>query len=1045
MTGALKFVSAGAGSGKTYRLTRILYEKLRDAQATPAGVIATTFTRKAAAELRERVRSALLEEGEFALANAMGQARIGTVNSVCGALLERFAFEAGLSPEQRVLEDAQAGKLVNEAIDDVSDSAAIQAIVELARRLGIAEWQRELRALIDLARANDIAPARLTGLAARNADDLLAHFPAPSAQGPDAVLVRAIEAALPRLEESSMTTKTVEYVALAREAAQAVRAGRSTWEQWVKLAKAEPEARLKEIAQPVAEAAGRYVAHARLRDDIASYLQAVFGLAARALDAYARRKRELGVVDFVDQEHLFLGLLDRPEVVAALSEELELLLVDEFQDTSPIQLALFMRLARIARETVWVGDVKQAIYGFRGSDTELMKAVLAALPRLGGSKELLKQSRRSRPHLVHLVNAAFAGGFAPALSSEEVELDPVREEKLPEAAFATWVLNGTNIDQRAAALAAGIRALIGSGYRIVDPVSGEARAAHYGDVAVLSSTNAGVKALATALRAASLPWATEQPGLLATPEAVLALACLRRLHDPRDTVASAEIVSLADCEEPESWLADRLRYLDAGGDGARWRETGEGAHALLARIAGLRVQAQLLSPCAAMELVITQCDLSARILRWRRSELVGRVRLANLQALVALVRTYEDACLSRREPATLSGLLLWLGEQAAAGLDMLAQPPVDAVKVMTQHASKGLEWPIVIVLDLEKDVRDRLWSAGARSESSLDVAAPLKDRWIRYWPWPFGAQRKVEIAERIARSGEGVRMRAEAIDEAKRLLYVTMTRARDFLIVALPAKTKEVVLFTELGAPWLAGDEGMKSLRLAHGHVLPYRWQAIDPPELAAPSPEQEGTLRWFEPALSRTGRLPAVVLASAASTRVCTVIETQDIGARVKLGSAIDMTALGTAVHACVAAALSATGAKFDLAAAARIVRGFGVDAALDCAALVRQIDALERWVEARWPNCRRYPEMPIEAVLPEGQVVHGRIDLLLDTRHGWVLIDHKSNPAPRQKWEQVAAEHAEQLSIYAGALERVTGRAVREIWIVLPIAAGAIRIQNA
>jgi ATP-dependent exoDNAse (exonuclease V) beta subunit len=338
-----------------------------------------------------------------------------------------------------------------------------------------------------------------------------------------------------------------------------------------------------------------------------------------------------------------------------------------------------------------------------------MKAVLRELPRLGGSTDILAQSRRSRPHLVHLVNNVLATAFAPGLEPKEVELDAVREEKLPEVAYANWMLTGKNVRERAAALAVGIRSLIDSGYRIVDPQSGEIRSAHYGDIAVLSKTNDGVKGIAAALRDASVPWATEQPGLLATPEAVLALACLRRLNDPRDTVASAEILSLADCEDPESWLADRLRYLGAGGDSARWREAGDGAHPLLARIAELRALTRLLSPRAAMELVIAQCDLPARILRWRRSELVGRVRLANLQALVTLARTYEDACLSRREPATLSGLLLWLGEQAKGGLDMLAQPAVDAVKVMTHHGAKGLEWPIVILLDTEKGIKDRLW------------------------------------------------------------------------------------------------------------------------------------------------------------------------------------------------------------------------------------------------------------------------------------------------------------------------------------------------
>jgi ATP-dependent exoDNAse (exonuclease V) beta subunit len=235
-------------------------------------------------------------------------------------------------------------------------------------------------------------------------------------------------------------------------------------------------------------------------------------------------------------------------------------------------------------------------------------------------------------------------------------------------------------------------------------------------------------------------------------------------------------------------------------------------------------------------------------------------------------------------------------------------------------------------------------SVGARSESSLDIAAPLKDRWIRYWPWPFGKQEKVEIAERIAASDEGVRLRAEAMDEAKRLLYVTMTRARDFLIVALPAKNKESALITELGAAWLVGEEGAKSLRLPQDHAIPYQWQSFDPPDTLAPPTEQDGALQWFEHADGRTDRLPAVVLASAASTQSCKVIETLEVGSRVKLDSAVDMATLGSAVHACVAAGLSTSGAAFDPPAAHRILQGFRVDSAVDSAVLVRQIGALER-----------------------------------------------------------------------------------------------------
>ncbi|MBK7249601.1 MAG: UvrD-helicase domain-containing protein [Gammaproteobacteria bacterium] len=1044
MVGTLSFVSAGAGSGKTYRLTQILHERLSSGQVRPQGVLATTFTRKAATELRERVRKALIEQGEFALASAIGQARIGTVNSVCGGFLERFAFEAGLATVQRVLEETQSGLLVREAIDAVTDGDALQELVACARRLGIDSWEDTLKAILDQARASDIAPERLATFGARNAGELLAHFPAPVGEDLDALLLGALEVALPAIRKGASGKKnTHEYLDLAGQVQERIASGRAVWSDWLRLAKKDPEAGLKTLAQPVTHLAARVIEHPRLHQDIGRYLAALFALAARALDAYAQRKREFGVIDFVDQEHLFLRLLEKPAVVEVLAQELDLLLVDEFQDTSPIQLEVFVRLSRIARESVWVGDVKQAIYGFRGSDAELMKTLLAELPAMGGTREVLGQSRRSRPALVQLVNAAFGEAFSPGLSREEVVLAPVRREQLPEAALAHWMLDGANVVDRAAALAEGIRDLIASTYRIVDPASGVPRPAHYGDIAVLCKTNDRVQAVATALRRAGVPWATQQSGLLATPEAVLALACLRRFNDPRDTLASAEIVSLADCEEPESWLTDRLRYLADGGDSRQWREGEAGGHALLMRLARLRAQAPLLSPRAALELVIVQCELAERVLRWRRNALVGQVRLANLEALLALAQGYEDTCLARREPATVPGLILWLGEQAAAGLDLLAQPPVAAVTIMTHHAAKGLEWPIVILLDLEQEIRDRTWSVAACSQGAFDVKAPLRDRWIRCWPWPFGAQKKAGIADTIAQSPTGLRLRAEAIEEAKRLLYVSMTRARDHLILALPAKRGECEWLGLLEAPWLVPEAAGEALVLPDGSQLARAFRRFQAPAVPPAVAEPEASLRWFPGRERCTERLRATLLASAAAARPCTIVESVAIGERVRLAPATDMTALGNALHACLAAVCTDPAVPLDASQVARILEGFGLQGALAPAAVLRQLAALQAWIASRWPGCPQHAEVPIESVLSTGQVLHGRIDLLLETPEGWVLLDHKANPAPRERWVELTTEYGGQLSLYAGALARATGRAVAEAWLVLPVAAGAIRVS--
>ena len=111
MSTNIHFISAGAGSGKTWSLTRKLETLLTKGDVKPAGVIATTFTTLAAGELKERVRGRLIEAGQLGIANQMEQALIGTVNSVCGELLRRFGFEAGMPPDQQVLEEAQGDLL----------------------------------------------------------------------------------------------------------------------------------------------------------------------------------------------------------------------------------------------------------------------------------------------------------------------------------------------------------------------------------------------------------------------------------------------------------------------------------------------------------------------------------------------------------------------------------------------------------------------------------------------------------------------------------------------------------------------------------------------------------------------------------------------------------------------------------------------------------------------------------------------------------------------------------------------------------------------
>ena len=221
--GHIHFISAGAGSGKTYSLTQKLEQFLSRGQVTPAGVIATTFTRLAAGELKERVRSALIQNGRLDVANQMEQALIGTVNSVCGDILRRFAFEAGMPPDQQVLEEKQGDVLFYQAMERAlaADKRLIRQMNAACHRLQVVNqqqqlnWRSEVKKIADAARANNQSADAIRTLGKVSADTLLEHFPEASQRDLDRLLLNAIEQALEGVDTSVDSTKvTREYLSL---------------------------------------------------------------------------------------------------------------------------------------------------------------------------------------------------------------------------------------------------------------------------------------------------------------------------------------------------------------------------------------------------------------------------------------------------------------------------------------------------------------------------------------------------------------------------------------------------------------------------------------------------------------------------------------------------------------------------------------------------------------------------------------------------------------------------------------------------------------
>ena len=1053
----IEFVVAGAGSGKTYKLTETLAQALESGSARPHAILATTFTVKAATELRERARSWLLDRGRIDLATAIGQARLGTVNSVCGQMLRRFCFELGLSPDQTVLSEGQSKRLLKSTLSEAMDPAGQAELVRLTNRFGIeqADWSKTVEAVVKAALDNDITPAALRTMGNQNADAMLSNWPAPSA-GADATsfLSKALSKAHQEVA-AFIEAQTAAGAPVAKNLSKGLEdlqkfdrlfhADRWGWPDWIGAAGLDAGAKVKNLLEPVKAAAQAHESHPAFHADVRRYLDLVFNLAADVLDAYAQTKKALGSVDFSDQEVLLLrALRTSPSVREALASELDLVMVDEFQDTSPLQLALFVELAKLAKRSVWVGDPKQAIYGFRGTDASLITGVLDAIQDWGGTiGQALDTSRRSTESLVSLTNAVFSSAFEPGLKPAQVQLKSLRKDIPTQPALLNWDFESNRSDTDYLGIGPAVRELLASGLQVEDKDTKALRPIQAGDIGILCRYNAQVNLAVTALTRWGIPSASPRSGLLGTAEALYVMACLRRMNDPNDTVASALILTLADSSPVDTWLADRLNYIAIeGGKPQDWKVKGEGAHPLLARLEELRPALTSLTPQEALRLAAAESQVARLGGQWSTSAHEARNRLSNVEALVSLGKSFEDECVAAKRPATVSGLLRWFDELAEDGDDNRAASADNAVSVLTYHGAKGLEWPVVVLTSLDATARSSLWGVRARTVGGFDPQVPLANRFVHCWLKTWGKRSQPQAAINAEASATGLAMQTEALDENKRLLYVGLTRARDMNVaVSFVRKSgpgRAWVNEIPGGTDLLFGDSG--TVVLPDGQRLIRLSKTWSKEDCAAEPPVKAPEVcHWFAPR-PRVHTEPLWHRPSSATGGSFRVAETETVGVRLSLAGRPDMASLGTALHLCIARAGVVGGASTE--DVERILTNWGLARCVDARAVCAQIASFQEWLNKRWPGHPVYVEVPVESAGPNGTRIRGQLDLIVEMPEGWVLIDHKSNPGGATRDDDLVAEYGPQLLSYEHALLGATGKPVLQKWLYLPVAARTVRV---
>ena len=690
----IELISASAGSGKTFTLASRLVQALKDEGVPPEGVVCTTFTVKAATELRERARTALLQAGLVEQAQRLASARIGTVHSICAALISDFAFELNVAVQPAVLEPRDAQLLLNQTLTAVLSGPMAREASELARRMTAYEWQTFVARIVNEARSNGVRSDQLAACAARSVEATLSLLPPDTmteeeAAGMETQLAAFCETFLKVQAQLNDTTKTgKDAVDRVRASLSHLRAKRMSWADYLALENLKESAKQRAAAEPIHELARLHERHPQLRRDLQRGIERVFELAARVMDAYEQRKRAAGVFDFVDQEVLALRLLGLPQVRSELARKMKLVLVDEFQDTSPLQLAIFLELSRIAETSVWVGDVKQAIYGFRGTDPALMESAIEKV--LGGrAPRILETSYRSRSSLVELCSDVFEKAFAPhGLTADRVRLKAKGPEpKGMSPCLERWGLEGRKNVERYDTLASEVVQLLSDPtVRVRDRSDDQLRRPRASDLAVLCRTNQQCAEIAAALEERGVRAAVAHRGVLATFEGRAVLAGVRLWVDGFDAIAAAELARLFTyAAEPEAMLQ---RLFDAPGVEAFKAEP------YVARISELREKFSNAGPLFAFDRVLEALELDEKVLAWGS----GPERRANLETLRTIAFTYAQTAMAGGVPATAAGLVSHLTALASAGEDAGEAPSdTNAVTLATVWGAKGLEWPIVIL------------------------------------------------------------------------------------------------------------------------------------------------------------------------------------------------------------------------------------------------------------------------------------------------------------------------------------------------------------
>lgn len=1007
----LTIIPAGAGSGKTHSIQEQLGEWVTAGLVSPGRIVAVTFTEAAAAELRERIRGKLLGLGRLEEALQLDEAYISTIHGFGLRLLSEFAFDAGLSPRPRLLNEDEQNALIGLALARSEEAGIVTSnlsgfgysfnfehkegpevgfrrdvlkVVSLLRSIGVSkegtahsqfaeEWIRQRYG------TTGDATRMVTNL--REAiDGILSAFPESMEQE-----FGKNDTAKKEFQRDYRNLKAAEAAEIALA---------SDWKLWQQLRdmrKSKKGCKLPEgydaLADAVMEAASVLPGHPGPLDHAVQHIQTLMAVAEDVLSHYAQAKHEAGLVDYGDMIAMAVDLLrNRPEVLEELVTRIDCLVVDEFQDTNPEQFSLLWHLKEAGIPTVIVGDMKQAIMGFQGADPRLFSALIATNPQFA---QPLPENWRSQPPLMDFINAAGSVLFGEAYialkpKGKASDLDPLEIIEFDESATG-------KVQLRAEAVGARLKSLLDDPDQVIfDRRTKKTRRLRAGDVAILCPTNPMLKAYSSVLRAIGLYVKLREEGWYASRVVELVCQALAYVANPADRHAAlylsvTELGGL-ELEEALKQLILNRRIDDP----------------LLSRLDALASNLADQTLYSAVAQVISALQLFEIISLWPDAD-QSRVNLLRLQAEAS---EYMD---SNREAlasggyhgAGIKSFLAWLKMKVQLkDKDYKPDPRVldeDSVELITWHSSKGREWPVVFVCGMDTKRNPRQPNIELGYQSFDDLLRLMDHSIIEYSP-KFAAP---EANERFLKD-----LRPSQSMETKRLVYVAMTRAREKLVMEWPSypEGKGGSTFWSVLAPQVEVSLEESQITVGDQSFPCSVWSGSSLQGNETLARDEQGVTR-----LAATGRrairkadpqkVPAILSPDSVTPSGLVAAPTEIAATNLSLEryknhdgldavAGLAGTELGNLLHRC----FEVLGANSALAEELGNITGVSLSEQ-ELHGVGLSVSSFETWMADHFDPKAVQRELPLLGTDDNGSVISGTADLVVELDGGVWVIDHKSD----------------------------------------------------